>query len=181
MTKAKLLLVLAFVVVCAAGAVVGTAVDRQLHPPVVVPRPHDPLGIGLSPEQQKQMKEIWGAFNEARHKLFTERRQYADERRAAFEAMLTPEQQAQYKKIQAEYDAKVKELDDQTRQLADQAYAASDKILTPEQREKMHKMRHGPGMGPPPGMGMPRPRRDHTGDHHRPTTEPTTQPHGDSL
>ncbi|HEY2587634.1 MAG TPA: hypothetical protein VGI81_17945 [Tepidisphaeraceae bacterium] len=184
MTKAKPLLVLAFVVVCAAGAVVGTAVDRQLHPPAVVPPPHDPLLIGLIPEQQKQMKAIWSAFNDTRHKLFTQRRQYGEERRAAFEALLTPEQLVQYKKIQADYDAKLKDLDDQAHVAAETAYNKSDEILTPEQRDKFHKMRdmrdrHGPGMGPPPGMGMPRPR--HGGDRHRPTTEPTTQPHGDAL
>lgn len=182
MTKAKLLLVLAFVVVCAAGAVVGTAVDRQLHPPAVVPPPHDPLGIGLTPEQSKQMKAIWSTFNDTRHKLFTQRRQYGEERRAAFESLLTPEQLAQYKKLQADYDAKLKDLDDQTRAAAERAYDESDKVLTPEQRTKLHKMRdhHGPGMGPPPGMGMPRPHRDR-GDRHRPTTEPTTHPHGNSL
>jgi Spy/CpxP family protein refolding chaperone len=183
MNKAKLLLVLAFVVVCAAGAVVGTAIDRQLHPPMAVSPPHDPLGIGLTPGQSKQMKAIWSTFNETRHKLFTERRQYGDDRRAAFESLLTPEQQAQYKKIQADYDAKLKELDEQGHQAAEQAYIESDKILTPEQRDKLHKLRdrHGPGMGPPPGMGMPRPHHEHGGDHHRPMTGPATQPHGDSL
>lgn len=177
MTKAKLLLVLAFVIVCAAGGVVGTAVDRQLHPPVAVPTPHDPLHLNLTADQQAQMKKIWGTFDETRHKLFVQRREYADDRRAAFEALLTPEQSAQYQKIQSEYDAKVKELDEQARHAGDLAVAESDKVLTPEQRQRFHQMRD--RMHGPPGMGMPRPRRG--GDHHHPTTAPATQPHGDSL
>lgn len=189
MSKAKLLLVLAFVVVCAAGVVVGTAFDRQMRPPIPpVPAPAGgPFGLNLSPEQQGLMKKIWGNFDVVRHQNFEKRRQFDHDRRAAFEALLTPEQLEQYNKIRADFDAKLKELDDQTHHAADLAVTDSDKILTPEQRARFHATRDRLMHGGPPGMGGPgmsdhHPRHDRgAGDRHRPTSEPTTMPQGETL
>lgn len=180
MNKAKLLLVLAFMVVCAAGAVVGTAVDRRVRPAPVV-APFD----WLTPEQAAKMKSIWNPVGDLRRKVFGERRQLEHDRREDFEKLLTPEQLAAYKKIQQDYETKFKTLDDQLHQAAHDADLKSRALLTPEQLAKYDSIRAKmgtPGMGPPPGFGPagmgPHPRhgdrdRMHSSD---PTSAPTTAP-----
>lgn len=178
MNKAKLFLVLAFIVVCAAGAVVGTAVDRHVRPVAV----EDPLHLGLTPEQSSAMKTIWEKVGEVRHKTFGERRQLEHERRDEFEKLLTPEQLAAYKKIQQDYETKFKALDDQFHQAARDADVKSRALLTAEQLPKYDALRAKmgpPGMGPPPGFGPPgMGPRSHRGDHDHmhPDSAPTTAP-----
>jgi hypothetical protein len=182
MNKAKLLLVLAFIVVCAAGAVVGTAVDRRVRPTPVV-APFD----WLTPEQAAAMKGIWSPVGELRRKVFGERRQLDHERRDEFEKLLTPEQLTLYKKVQQDYEAKFKALDDQLHQAEHDADAKSRALLTPDQLHRYEnvraKMGGSPGMGPPPGFGPPgmgpHPHRDHDHFHSNPATAPSTAPdHG---
>lgn len=180
MNKAKILLVLAFIAVCAAGAVVGTAVDRQVRPVKV----EDPLHLGLTSDQSAQMKAIWDPVGELRHKTIGERRQLEHERREEFEKLLTPEQLAAYKKIQQDYEGKFKTLDDQLHQAAHDADVKSRALLTPPQLAKYDALRAkmgSPGMGPPPGFGPPgMGPRPHHGDHDRmhpdATSAPTTAP-----
>lgn len=183
MNKAKVLLVLAFVAVCAAGAVVGTAVDRQVRPVTV----EDPLHLGLTTEQAAQMTAIWDPVGELRRKTFGERRQLDHERREQFEKLLTPEQLAVYKKIQQDYEAKFKAIDDQLRQASHDADVKSRALLTPEQLKKYDELRAKmgpPGMGPagfgPPGMGPP---HSHHGDrsHASPMSAPTTAPDAGAI
>ena len=175
MNKARVLLVLAFIVVCAAGAVVGTAVDRRVRPVAV----EDPLHLGLTSEQAKKMKGIWDEVGKLRHQTFTARRELEHQRHDEFEKMLTPEQLAAYKQIQQDYEAKFKALDDQLHQAAHDADVKSRAILTPEQLPRYDALRAKmgpPGFGPP-GMG-PRPHRDH-GFRSEPASGPTTTPaHG---
>lgn len=179
MNKARALLVLAFVAVCAAGAVVGTAVDRQVRPaPVVAPFEW------LTQEQAKAMKSIWNPVGDLRHKVFAERRQLEHERRDEYEKLLTPEQLAIYKRIQQDYETKFKVLDDQLHQAAHDADVKSRALLTPEQLTKYDAIRAkmgSPGMGPPPGFGPSgMGSRPHHGDHDRmhpdATSAPTTAP-----
>lgn len=178
MNKAKLLLVLAFIVVCAAGAVVGTAVDRRVHPMAI----EDPLHIGLTSEQSAQMKAIWEPVGELRRKTSGERRQLEHERRDEFEKMLTSEQLVVYKKFQQEYEAKFKALDDQLHQAAHDADVKSRALLTPPQLAKYEEIRAKmgpPGFGPA-GMG---PSHGHHGDHSHSgsMTAPTTAPDGGAI
>jgi hypothetical protein len=181
MNKAKLLLVLAFIVVCAAGAVVGTAVDRRVRPVAV----EDPLHLGLTPDQSAAMKAIWEPVGELRQKVFGERRQLDHERHDEFEKLLTPEQLSLYKKIQQDYEAKSKALDDQFRQVLHDADVKSRALLTPDQVARYNEIRAkmgSHGMGPPPGFGPP---HMHHGDHDHPhpgtTTAPATAPSGGSI
>ena len=191
MNKAKVLLILAFVVVCAAGAVVGTAVDRHVRPSVAVP-----FDLDLTPAQAQQMKAIWDEVGKIRHEIFSLRRQLERERRDDFEKLLTPDQLTQYKKIQQDYDAKFKALDEQFRQAAHDADMKSRQLLTPAQLAKYDAIRAKmgpPGMGPPPGMGRPgmgapgmggpgHPHHDHDHDHDHdrfhpgPPTAPSAPP-----
>lgn len=167
MNKAKLLLVLAFIVVCAAGAVVGTAVDRHARPAPVV-APFD----WLTPEQAKAMKPIWSPVGELRRKVWGERRQLERDRRDEFEKLLTPEQLASYKKTQQEYEAKFKALDDQVHQAEHDADLKTRALLSPEQLKRYDEVRAKMG---PPRFGPPHMRRgDH--DHPRSTSGPSSAP-----
>ena len=189
MTKAKILLVLAFIVVCAAGVVVGTAVDWRVRP-APVRGPFDPLH--LSHEQEAQVRAAWEQVAQQRGKMFHERRQAEDRRWDAIQKLFTPEQKQQYDQIQNEYHQQTRELEDQLSSAVAQATDKMKTILTPEQFKKWDQMRkdhgfghdkHGPSMGTPgmgpPGLGVPGMGLSH-GRHHpsttRPTTEPSTEP-----
>jgi hypothetical protein len=184
MNKARVLLVLAFVVVCAAGAVVGTAVDRRVRPVAV----EDPLHIGLTADQAPKVKSYWDEVGKLRHQIYGTRHELEHQRHDEFEKILTPEQLAVYKKLQQEYDAKFKALDDQLRQAAHDADQRTRALLTPPQLANYDAIRARmgpPGMGPPPGFGPPgmgpgHPHhdRDRDREHFRPnpTTAPATAP-----
>ena len=189
MAKAKLLLVLAFVVVCAAGVVVGTAMDRHVRPVPVAEPPHGPFApLGLSSDQEKALKQAWEPVGKFRGEMFHKRHELDDQRWAAVQAMFTPEQKTKFDDIQAAYKKQLKELDGEFSARVESAVNATKTILTPEQFQKWTDMRkqhdHGPGHdmgGPPPGMsgmGGP-PGHGRRGDHRRSGNAPTTGPGGD--
>lgn len=181
MSKAKVLLVLAFIVVCAAGVVVGTAVDRHARPPA----PPERLGfpeLNLSPEQKAKMKEIWNPVMELRGQMFHQRHQLEQQRLEKIQAMLTPEQKTEYLQIQSDFEKQNKQSEDQIREASTKADVQMRAILTEAQIKKLEEMRqkmpHGmgpPGMGPP-GMGPPHGHHEHHHSSTRPTTEPATEP-----
>lgn len=187
MTKAKALLVLAFIVVCAAGVVVGTAVDRHARPPEP---PRGPFpGLDLTSEQQAALAKAWDPVRIYRGEMFHKRHEYDDQRWAAIQALFTKDQKDQFDQIQANYKKQTKELDAQLSARVDSAIEQMKAILTPEQFRKWNDMRkdhdHGPGhemgrpgMGPP-GMGGPGiggPPHGRRGDRRHSTTPPATDP-----
>jgi Spy/CpxP family protein refolding chaperone len=199
MTKAKILLVLAYVVVCAAGVVVGTAVDWHVHPAAVPPPrgPFDPLH--LSTEQEAQVRAVWEPVAQDRGKMFHQRHEAEDRRSDAIQKLFTPEQKQQYDQIQKDFHRQTKELEDQLSTDVAKATQQMQLVLTPEQFKVWNDLRkdhgfghdkHGPGMGspgmggpppmgapgmgPPPGMGLSRGHRHHPST--RPSTDPTTDP-----
>jgi hypothetical protein len=192
MTKAKVLLVLAFIVVSAAGVVVGTAVDWHVRP-VLVPQ-HGPFDrLHLSPEQETQVRAAWEQVAQQRGQMFHKRREAEDHRWDAVQKLFTPEQKQQYDQIQADYHRQSKEQEEQLSTSVAQATEKMKTILSPEQFNAWDQMRkdHGfgrdkrgpsmgnPGMGPPslgvPGMGPPGMGLSH-GHHHHPSTRPSTDP-----
>jgi hypothetical protein len=194
MTKAKILLVFAFLIVCAAGVVVGTAVDRHVRPDVMPPERVPFPELKLSAEQQAKMKSIWEPVMRIRHQSFTTRRTLEQQRFDKLLALLTPEQKAEYGKIQADIDRQTKDAEDQIHQATQVADAQMHAILTDAQFAELQKMRKNTphGMGPPPmggppmggpGMGPSGHHHEHGehGDRHHMTTYPTTAPSSESL
>jgi Spy/CpxP family protein refolding chaperone len=186
MKKAKVLLVLAFLLVCAAGVVVGTAVNTAR--PQITERPQPEFrDLNLSSEQQKEMHDIWNKFAKQRGPLFQKRHQLDQQREESFRAMLTPEQLSEYEQIQRTFEQQKKECDEEVHKLYRAADDATRQILSPEQQKKLDEVRqrmphekHGPGMGPGmggPGMGsgMGGPPFPHH-EHHRSSTWPSTRP-----
>lgn len=161
MTKTKIILALTFLLVFAAGAVVGTVRQR------IAVGPHGPEDRGswiskelnLSPEQREQMRTIWSELSPG-----TREREHGDKRREfqrhrddAIKALLTDEQRVKYDAIQKEYSDRLADLSKERQAAFQQAVERTKAILTPEQVEKYDaflKKRNeggpgGPGGGPP--------------------------------
>jgi hypothetical protein len=176
----KLIVIAGFIIAFAAGLMTGMQ-HRQaqvlVDPPTTNPRPAAtmPRGranrgdpgiiireLGLTPEQSRQMQEIWNDVasrggpnqDEVRRKL----RQQRDEQMLA----LVPEaSRAQYEKVQTDFTDAMTRLDQEFRNAYDQAIEKTKKILNPEQLaiyEKIldrnqwdrNRRRGGPGNGPRP-------------------------------
>jgi Spy/CpxP family protein refolding chaperone len=175
MTKTKTILAVAFFLVFAAGAVVGTVRPHVLD----FGRPHNPGGpgtegrrdggsfltreLGLTPDQQHQMKDIWSAMPALGREHGERRREFQKQRDDAVVALLTPDQRAKYDAIQKDYSDRLAAMQQERQQAFQQAVEKTKSILTPDQAAKYEtflKQRRdtgGPGGGPPPW-------RDH--DHH---------------
>jgi hypothetical protein len=188
MKMTKLVLVVAFLVVLAAGAVVGMAVDRQLWPtaapvpvsPSLATRPSSPRFPRLTPQQQAQMDEIWRPVVRLRESRFQERHDLNLKLTQDIQALLSPEQNKAYDAIQARYRADVQKLEGTLQDAIHQAEQQTRPILTKEQLDQYDKFRewqrrngrNGPGRGGPGRGGPGRGGRDRM----RPTTGPTTAP-----
>jgi Spy/CpxP family protein refolding chaperone len=166
MSKAKIILVFAFLVVCAAGVVVGTAVDRHVRP-VEEHRGGLPHELGLTSDQEQQMKAIWDGVIQKRVKNFQLRDDEARQRDSKIRSLLTDQQKSQYDDIVKQYESETSALKDQLHQAERDADQKTRALLTPEQAKKWDDMR----------KRMPHEPRDHDHfprDHHRPP--PSTQP-----
>ena len=178
MTKAKLLLFLAFVLVFAAGAVVGRV--RDVHVPTSTSEPGKPHHgglvslLGLTPAQSEQMKQIWNGFGKEREQIGRQFAENDQQRDGAIQSLMTSEQWTQYTEIQKLHEQKVREIREQIQQAFQKADAATRKILTADQVAILDKVQreHG-GRMPMPGGG--RRHRPDSRPFNGPTSRPTAQ------
>jgi Spy/CpxP family protein refolding chaperone len=175
MSNVKLFLVLAFVMVCAAGAGVGMIVDQRLRPiPPVVDHPRGPMEeLKLTPDQRAKIGPIWSEVKRLRDKRLPDHQEFAKKRDGDIAALLTTEQKAAYDKIQASYHASMKESDDALQQAVHKAELETHAILTPEQQAHYDEI--GKRFGRP-GNGRRGGPRNRDRDHNRSTTQPSTMP-----
>ncbi|HUU90747.1 MAG TPA: periplasmic heavy metal sensor [Phycisphaerae bacterium] len=179
MTKAKVLLIVAFAVTFAAGAAVGLLVPDPGH------RPRGPswltAELGLTDQQREQMHEIWSeAMRAGRSGHWEQRKALAEHRDQAIAALLTETQRPQYDSILQDYAAKMDELHQEGKQAFEQAVERTKQILTPDQARKYDELlqeraKRGPGdrRGPPWGGRPTRPEGDD-----QPTDDPSTPRRG---
>lgn len=167
MNKVKLLLVIAFLMVLAAGLFVGMALDRHLHPPTVAQSPRSLERLHLTHEQQEKMKAIWSEVGRLRDQRFQARHQLFQERDRQISDLLTAEQKQRYREIQDRYRTQVETLENNLQQAVHDAERQTREMLTPEQRPIWDDIRS--HQGPPPRSGSSRRRS-------RGATAPTTQP-----
>jgi len=173
MSNVKLFLVLAFVMVCAAGAGVGMIVDQRLR--LVTPPPEHPRGpmeqLKLTPDQRDKMRVIWSEVGKLREERFRDRRVLSQTRDTQILALLTPDQKAVYDKIQDSYRASVKDAEDSLQKAVHDAEDQTRAILTPEQQAHYEEIRK--------NFGVPGDRRRGGGrnrEHNHSTTQPATMP-----
>ena len=175
MTKAKLILIIAFVVTLAAGVVVGFTIRSLSHRPPMPfvgggPLPHNHLpDLKLSAEQKAKMDEIWNAVMRDSGKLHSEQRQaFQKQREEAVRAILTEEQKVKYDKILKDYASKMAELGKAREKAFQETVEKTKLILNAEQRKKYeewlkswHEDQH-PGGPPPEPMEPPPHAEEHT-------------------
>jgi Spy/CpxP family protein refolding chaperone len=176
MTKAKVILIIAFVVTLAAGVAAGFTLRSLTHHP---PRsfgdgPHDPGApprrshfpdLNLTAEQKAKMDEIWNAVRHNSRELQNEqRRTILKQREEAVRAIMTDEQKVKYDAALKDYAEKMAELGKARDKAFQEAREKTTQILTAEQSKKFEEWlkswreERRPGGPPPEGM---EPQRGH--------------------
>jgi Spy/CpxP family protein refolding chaperone len=164
MKKTKLIMIATFLIVFAAGIVMGRSwtAERNSHP-----RSRESWlakELKLDTEQRKSIEEIWGGVMRESRKAQGERRKaLTDKRDAAVLALLSEEQKVEYDRIMAEYEQARAQMTAEREAAFNEAVARTKAILTDEQREKYEQLltrfprgerrssqRHPSREGPPP-------------------------------
>ncbi len=142
MTKTRIIVIVGFLIAFGAGAVVGI----QLRAPAVAQTPVTPpqgqgpswlrTELGLTPEQNDQMKNIWETLHASGRGYEDRRHRLRDERDEAIAALLAPSAMGDYDRVLAEYSNKLTSLAQERDKAFQEAVEKTKKILTPEQRVK---------------------------------------------
>lgn len=152
--KIILILVMAALVL-SAGVVVGWVwtplqkTDAQANVSNNRPRPWFEQ-LGLSPDQKKQMDQIWNDTRQQRQKLFEQRRDLEHQRDAQIQALLSSDQRTAYEKIIDDIRKQRESIEKQADALTNDASQRSRALLDDSQKktwdilsQEMHR-RHGP-------------------------------------
>jgi Spy/CpxP family protein refolding chaperone len=137
-TKTKIIVLVSFALVFAAGTAVGILVQRSAPKPRHRPEPF--AGLDLSAQQREQMREIWSErTGPGRPQMSERRRELEEEREEAFRALLTEAQEEQYEALIQEYEEKFAELYLERRKAFEEKLERTKEILTEPQREKFEE------------------------------------------
>lgn len=154
----RLAVLLGFAVSFSAGLMVGLVSERGPTRPHDKP-PRDRSSwlaeqLKLTPEQVRQMQEIWSETARRGGREQGERRQHLRRQRDEAIAALVPEaRRPDYERILNEFAAANEAIENEWRGSFDRAVARTKEILTPEQRERYEQLlsRQGwDGSGPGP-------------------------------
>jgi cell division protein ZapA (FtsZ GTPase activity inhibitor) len=143
-TRTRLLVVLSFAIAFAAGVSLGAVVSRPQ------PRPHGPSWLAeqlhLTPEQQKQMGQIWSGLMQKMRANAERRRAMQSDREEAIRALMnTPELQKQYDAIVQQYEQERSDLAQEGGRAQEDAKQQTLKILDEDQRKKWEQLMKSPG------------------------------------
>lgn len=205
----KLVVILGFAISFAAGLVVGSRADwsrltaattRADSDPAPTPttsplagersdrpsRGRGPGGwlaaeLGLTPDQHKQLDEIWTGVAERGRRRDHEgrRRAMRTERDEAVAALISADRWGAYEEIIAEFAERNAELDREFRSDFEQAVERTKQILTPAQRVKYDTLLERHRWGPPGERRRHGDGRDETGATSRPERRSESRPsHG---
>jgi Spy/CpxP family protein refolding chaperone len=145
--QTKLLILAGFAVAFAAGLVIGaqrtTTTDQKHAAPTTGPstRP-DRRGflaaeLGLTPQQQEQMNQIWSdVAHRGGREREEQRRQLRKEREDAIAALIKTDDRAKYDEVLSSYTQKMEALDAQWRTSFQDAVERTKQLLNPDQRAK---------------------------------------------
>jgi len=140
LTRTRVLVVAAFLIAFAAGLTTGVAVGRSRHRPrggSVLTRQ-----LGLTEEQQAQMRRIWsGIDGDSIRAYFERRREIQAERDEALRDLLRASGlQAEYETIMQVYNDQLAELAQERRAAREEAERKTMEILTEPQRKRWQEM-----------------------------------------
>ncbi len=161
MTRTRLFIILGFALAFVAGGSVGMlTAPGQRDGRTQHPRGPDRLSkeLGLSSEQQAQMRDIWSKVmgGEAMQQWRQRRQELGRQRTEAIEALLSDQQRKQYEQILAEHARRIEEYEQERHQLVQAAVDRTKSILTPEQAKKYEEIRKSQRRGPSSGPGADR-------------------------
>jgi Spy/CpxP family protein refolding chaperone len=141
MTKAVVLL--SFLVAFAAGV----TVSRSIEAPAPSDAPFKKCGgwlgaeLGLTPDQQQQLRQIWSeTVHRGGRDRDERRRQLYRERDEAIADLIRPEDRERYTEVVRTYSEKLSALDSEWRSSFQAAVDRTKQMLTPQQREKYEKI-----------------------------------------
>jgi Spy/CpxP family protein refolding chaperone len=144
-TRIEILLIGLTVVALGAGVVAGVLASRlpaaQEDGAVAPPAPGvepTPLAqeLGLSPDQQAQMRGIWETVRGRVHGSFEEAQRLQKQRDEALVALLNDEQKAKFQRIARDFADRFDKLSHERKTTFDEAVAKTRRLLNDEQRQK---------------------------------------------
>jgi Spy/CpxP family protein refolding chaperone len=166
-----------FLVACglmlAAGLVVGRVTALKAGPPrpTTGPAAWFDEQLNLTPDQRKQMDNIWGETWQKRERLWERQRSIDGDREKAIKDLLTDEQKAKYDELQQQFRAKRGEFEKEFGKIRAEADEKSRALLDDTQKKRWdelkaerERMRGRHGRGPRGGPSS------------RPSTEPGMHP-----
>ena len=141
MIKTRIIVIVGFLIAFGAGAVVGlqlrTAPARATEQPAQAPRSSWLRSeLGLTPEQNEQMKNIWEGLHNSGRSYEDRRHRLRDERDEAIAALLAPSVMGDYDRVLADYSNKLTALGQERDKAFGEAVEKTKQILTPQQRSK---------------------------------------------
>ena len=97
--------------------------------------------LDLSPDQRRQIQQVWSEVAEKHTPVPMEEMAKADaERREAIDQLLTPQQRTRYAQIQQHFEDRMQGLDQGNRARIARAEEQTRQLLTPAQREKYERL-----------------------------------------
>jgi Spy/CpxP family protein refolding chaperone len=142
MTRTRIIVIIGFLVAFGAGAVVGLQLRSPSPAQALVPPPQNQgpswlrTELGLSPEQNEQMKNIWEGLHASGRGYEERRHRLRDERDEAIAALLAPSVMGDYDRVLSEYTNKLAALGTERDKAFAEAVEKTKKILTDQQRVK---------------------------------------------
>lgn len=98
--------------------------------------------LGLTPDQQAQMKEIWeSSMRDAMRQHEEKRREYRRQRDERILALVPDEKRAEYDAVLERYSKATDDLENEMRAVFERNVELTREILNPEQRAKYQKIR----------------------------------------
>jgi hypothetical protein len=167
-SNVKLMILLGFVLMFAAGMTVGRSPALK-EPPPLKGHEHSWLSnqLHLSSQQEAQMKTIWSDSSITRPDIPKLCREADHERDQSIRNLLTPQEREKYDQIQREHDATIAAIFSEKNQAMRDAEDKTRLILSEEQRKKYDEILKAHGHHGPPARRRPRPNS---------TTGPQTAP-----
>jgi Spy/CpxP family protein refolding chaperone len=140
MNRAKLLLIVAFIMVFAAGIAMGAILQRVRQPHWGPARlAHE---LGLTPEQRRSLGEIWSPVREQTREFPAEaRRELSEKRDKAIRELLPQDQISRFEEIAETYQREKEELMKAWKAPIDEAVEKTRQILSEQQFQKFEEVR----------------------------------------